>query len=69
MMKLWTPSEPKTPQVNKFIDILLGDVLINPKVKMVVNDSSRLGPGAYYVQDNLLKKSPRVSFQVKLIFL
>jgi len=44
-------------------------VLINPKVKMVVNDSSRLGPGAYYVQDNLLKKSPRVSFLVKFILL
>lgn len=35
-------------------------MIVNSKVKMLVNDSSKLGPGCYDVSDNLLKKSPKV---------
>lgn len=32
---------------------------MNPKVKRITNDNTRLGPGCYDVSDTLSKKSPR----------
>ena len=41
------------------IFIFFIEILLNPKVKRVVNDTSRLGPGCYEVTDSFTKKSPR----------
>eukprot|EP00347_Sterkiella_histriomuscorum_P010908 403374461 len=39
----------------------LDGALTNGKVKMITNDSSRLGPGTYQISDYLTKKSPRAN--------
>lgn len=55
MAKLISPMV-SYPSCFKFIEGLL-----NPKVKMLTEDKTRLGPGCYEVTDLHLKQSPKVN--------